>query len=129
MSIIIKEECPKCGSVGGLFVCSMGGIDCADCGEFIRMAKPEELDQMEPVAKAFKKKREEGKMKTENIVPFKRKDVKAYLDKCIRKWRRIGNDKSDLKKEMAIYYIDAFQSVRISLFGELLPKEEKSNER
>ena len=59
---IVNEECPKCGSgIEGLFMCSLGGINCADCGQFIRMAKEEELDQMSPMAKAFKKKREEGK--------------------------------------------------------------------
>lgn len=46
--------------------------------------------------------------------------VKAYLDKAIRQWR-----KSD--EYYAIYYVDAFQSVRTSLFGLLLPKEEKED--
>jgi len=58
---IKDEECPLCGSTDGLFLCSLGGVNCADCGQFVRIAKKEELDQMEPVAKAFKKAREEKK--------------------------------------------------------------------
>jgi len=62
MTIIIKEECPICGSVGGLFICSMGAINCSNCGQFIRMAKEEELDQMSEFAKEIKKKREGEKL-------------------------------------------------------------------
>lgn len=63
MSIIIKEECPKCGSVGGLFICSFGAVNCANCGEFIRMATEDELDQMSEFAKEIKKKREKEKLR------------------------------------------------------------------
>jgi len=54
-----------------------------------------------------------------DVVAFTEKDVKDYLDKCIRYWRGVKK-KGGPKKEMAAYYIDAFQSVRISLFGECL---------
>jgi len=47
--------------------------------------------------------------------------VRAYLDRLIVHWRgRRENAKDDDKKLMAICYIDAYQSVRISIFGELL---------
>ena len=52
-----------------------------------------------------------------DVIPFTREDVKTYLDRCIRRWR------SD-SRECAMYYVDAFQSVRTSLFGELLPQED-----
>ena len=65
-------------------------------------------------------------------IPFTEEDIKGYLDGCIEHWRtKRDTDPSDtdadveehLKlKEMAPYYIDAFQSVRMTLFGELLPK-------
>lgn len=41
-----------------------------------------------------------------------------YLDKAICHWR---NSKEDFAK----YYVDAFQSVRSSIFGKTLPQEEK----
>lgn len=56
-----------------------------------------------------------------STVPFTEKDVKAYLDDCIVFWRKEKNT-VDGDPVMAAYYIDAFQSVRVSLFGELLPK-------
>lgn len=49
-------------------------------------------------------------------------DIKTYLDNCIRFWRR---KRDEDKREYAIFYVDAFQSVRKSIFGELLPVEEK----
>ncbi|WP_296880202.1 hypothetical protein [Thomasclavelia sp.] len=49
-------------------------------------------------------------------------DIKTYLDNCIRIWRR-KRDKE--KSEIAVYYIDCFQSVRCSIFGECLPAEER----
>lgn len=57
-------------------------------------------------------------------VPFTQEDVKHYLDACIRVWRvkRKNGDK------IAVHYIDAYQSVRVSLFGSLLPAEKKEGE-
>ena len=54
-----------------------------------------------------------------DTVPFTEKDVKEYLDKVITHWRMC-----DAPPGMASHYVDAFQSVRMSLFGELLPQEE-----
>ncbi len=51
-----------------------------------------------------------------------KQEVQEYLDKCIRKWRQERDSgKSEQTRSVAIYYVDAFQSVRISLLGELLP--------
>jgi hypothetical protein len=49
-------------------------------------------------------------------VALTEKEIKAYIDSCIEYWRdqrRNGDDK-------AVYYIDAYQSMRISLFDKLL---------
>lgn len=62
-------------------------------------------------------------------VPFTEEAVKAHLDGCIRFWReRIDRDAADedvlrrtLAQSLAQAYLDAFQSVRTSLFGETLP--------
>ena len=53
-------------------------------------------------------------------IPFTEKDVKEYLDECIKYWREIRDNN---KSTMANHYIDAFQSVRTSLFGDILPPE------
>lgn len=62
-----------------------------------------------------------------NTIPFTEKDVKEYLDNCIIKWRKRKrkhqNESYRTSKElelMAADYIDAYQSVRMSLFGEVL---------
>jgi hypothetical protein len=52
-----------------------------------------------------------------NTVELNERAVKAYLDSCIRHWRL----KRLLGSKMACHYIDAYQSVRVSLFDELLP--------
>jgi len=53
--------------------------------------------------------------------------IKKYLDDSIRHWRKIYNDQTipttppdDFEREMAEHYIDAYQSVRSSIFGEVL---------
>jgi hypothetical protein len=50
-------------------------------------------------------------------VMFERAVVREHLDKLITYWRDRRDRESD---PIAIYYIDAFQSVRTSLFGEIL---------
>lgn len=52
-------------------------------------------------------------------VPFTEEGVKKYLDQAITHWRLCDAP----SEEMRSHYVDAFQSVRISLFGELLPPE------
>jgi hypothetical protein len=60
-----------------------------------------------------------------DVIPFTEEDVKAYLDRVITDWRRRkdnagGPDGDTPMYAMATCHIDAYQSVRISLFGELL---------
>ena len=51
------------------------------------------------------------------VIPFKKMEVKAYLDRCVRYWR----GKKAAGDATAEHYIDAFQSVRRTLFGDILP--------
>lgn len=51
-------------------------------------------------------------------IPFTKQAVKAHLDMCIKFWRGRKLDPND---EFAECYVDAYQSMRTSLFGELLP--------
>jgi hypothetical protein len=58
-------------------------------------------------------------------IPFTRQDVKAYLDGAITSWRKTlqtAKD-ADLGEEILVArcYIDAFQSMHTSFFGETLP--------
>jgi hypothetical protein len=58
------------------------------------------------------------------IVPFEKDLVKLFLDLNIATWRKrkedAEHDNDDVAKQMAICYVDAYQSVRVALFGELL---------
>ncbi len=55
-----------------------------------------------------------------NKIPFKQKEVKKHLDKLIRYWRKVKLDKTDPLSDCAMYYVDAYQSIRTSLFGNTL---------
>lgn len=62
-------------------------------------------------------------------VKLTEEDVKAYLDRCIRYWRQRVEEKHHDTFEskqgfMAKCYVDAYQRVRITLFGKRLSKEE-----
>lgn len=72
-------------------------------------------------------------------IPFTEVDVTAYLDRMIAHWRKskalseAGGDEGGMM--VANYYIDAFQSTRMSIFGALLanpdndaPMEEAARE-
>ena len=60
-----------------------------------------------------------------STVKFEEDSVRNYLDGCIRYWRGKKKEailqKNDEEELIAMCYIDAFQSVRSSLFGETLP--------
>jgi hypothetical protein len=56
-----------------------------------------------------------------NKIPLTEEAVKFYLDKCIVFWRKKRKNGTDEEKTMAVYYIDAYQSMRTSFFDELLP--------
>lgn len=64
---------------------------------------------------------------TSEVIPFKRNAVRAYLDTSIQHWRSVrdGNAEPPIRI-MATHYIDAFQSVRCSLFGSVLIPEERT---
>ena len=56
-----------------------------------------------------------------NQVLFTKNSVKAYLDKAIRNWRKHNEEEKDIEAKLTrTHYIDAFQRIRISLFGETL---------
>ncbi|KKL22086.1 hypothetical protein LCGC14_2438930 [marine sediment metagenome] len=56
---------------------------------------------------------------SEDKIDFTEDAVMKYLDDCIDYWR----DKRDkgINPTIAIHYIDIYQSVRTSLFGETKP--------
>lgn len=51
---------------------------------------------------------------SDSVINEEYRDILKYLDKCIDFWR--GSNCSESK-----YYVDAYQSVRISLFGKTKP--------
>lgn len=61
------------------------------------------------------------KVDTIEFTPFR---VKEYLGKSIDHWRKVMGDSSWKTREklLARCYVDAYQSVYSSLFGELYPK-------
>jgi len=60
-----------------------------------------------------------------DTVPFNETEIKEYLDSCIKHWRKKKKESEEESEDslVAMCYIDAFQSVRMSLFSELLEKE------
>ena len=83
-------------------------IHCKSCGI--------EADQYaDGLCEACWKNQRRGK----HLIPFTETDIREYLDRSIRYWRK----KRDEGNALAPSYIDAFQSVRTTLFGRLL--EEK----
>lgn len=67
--------------------------------------------------KAYKEIEARKTLKIDNL-----EDIKTYLDNCIRAWR---SKRDNEHCYFAKYYIDAYQSVRYSIFGECLPADEK----
>lgn len=57
-----------------------------------------------------------------DTIEFTKEDVKEYLDNAISYWR--GS-----RENYSTYYVDVYQSVRMSLFGELLSEEGEDNAR
>lgn len=60
---------------------------------------------------------------TGQTVLFTPDAVRNYLDDAIRSWReqRDEHEPGTDQHVMGVYYVDAFQSMRVSLFGEMLP--------
>jgi hypothetical protein len=65
-----------------------------------------------------------------DTVKFTKKEVKNYLDSVIIFWRKQRDDKitRGIDNQQEVCYIDAYQSVRVSLFGEMLPIDETVQE-
>jgi hypothetical protein len=55
-----------------------------------------------------------------------REDIKQYLDQCIEYWRKVKFEEPDGDHPYAYYYIDAYQSMRVSIFGEELEDDRDS---
>jgi hypothetical protein len=47
-------------------------------------------------------------------------NIKGYLDECISYWRNVRNNPDHKDYVYSFSYIDAFQSMRLSIFGETL---------
>jgi hypothetical protein len=58
----------------------------------------------------------------ENMTP---NEIKNYLDGAITQWRQTRDTTTEeVERTMAVHYIDAFQSVRVTLFGQTLQVDE-----
>lgn len=60
----------------------------------------------------------------DETIAFEPDAVRDWIDSCIRLWRRKRDEArtgSVEDMEMAEHYVDAYQSMRTSLFGETLP--------
>lgn len=65
-------------------------------------------------------------MTTPTTIPFEKDSVLKYIDKCIDYWRNqmslIQSERdSDIFTNQCACYVDAYQSMRTSLFGSLKP--------
>ena len=60
-------------------------------------------------------------------IPITEKAIKKYLDSCITKWREFRDcpENSDKMRDRARCYVDVYQSVRTSLFGNTLKKRNR----
>ena len=47
-----------------------------------------------------------------------RENIKKYLDQCIEYWRARKNEPEHPYSSFAHFYVDAYQSMRVSIFGE-----------
>ncbi len=69
-----------------------------------------------------------------DMVGFTEIEVVAYLNTVIVWWRKKRDDAPDTPEGeklrlMSSHYIDAYQSVRVSLFGDRLPVEEGTDRK
>ena len=55
-------------------------------------------------------------------VEFKEEAVKEHLDRVITKWSGVRNSATpdSVEQVKAVCYVDAYQSMRVSLFGEVM---------
>lgn len=59
-------------------------------------------------------------------VVITKKDIAEYFDDVIRHWRKKRDDPATGpgERSIAVCYVDAYQSARMSLLGEMLPVED-----
>jgi len=62
-------------------------------------------------------------------VEFSEESVKKYLDEAIENWRKKSEGAEGEDALIANCYIDAYQSMRTSLFGETKEKKEEKKEK
>jgi len=70
-------RCPNCDSPDGLFICSLGSVNCADCGTFIRKATSEDYKKLEISIRLESKK--SARIKKEMRKQDKRSKVERFL--------------------------------------------------
>jgi len=58
---------------------------------------------------------------TEGVPEIDAERVREYLDHAIGEWRKIALRPTHPHNRIAIYYVDAYQSARVSLLGSALP--------
>ena len=62
-------------------------------------------------------------MVTHAVLPFEKEAILSYLDTAIAVWRsKRDGAETPAYRTLAIHYIDAYQSVRMSIFGGVLPE-------
>jgi Lar family restriction alleviation protein len=66
-------------------------------------------------------------LSTDSFLKMNEEEILRYLDSMINEWRNRRGDKAG-QSHQAQYYIDAFQSVRLSLFGAILSEKEETCE-
>lgn len=95
----------------------------------VETVKGKETEPREVEVSASLRSRDKTGALSPQAVPFTPEAVREYLHQAVTKWRLIRahaleeiptEDRDDLAA-MAPYYIDAFQSVHVSLFGTLIP--------
>ena len=58
----------------------------------------------------------------EALKPMNVWEIRSYIDGCVNRWRDIKADENHELNSVALYYVDAYQSARASIFGKLLPQ-------
>lgn len=102
---------------------------CYDCGRWIPNTASHEMkkDGIYSHSHACHKKNNKQKdWQKKKEMRMTEQEFLSYLDRAIRIWRQKKEEAIAVcDKQIASCYIDAFQSVRVSVFGELLSMEDK----
>jgi len=100
-------------------------VECSNCGARTQTASRDGCKGRSPqelVATVWNQ-RMQTERTVDSLIKMNEEDILTYLDAAIEKWRHhrdnpnsAGHKDNDLSR-FAEYYIDAFQSIRSSLFG------------